>query len=190
MSDVKERWAEFLNPNTVRTKLVTMGLFMIAHDMLINSIKRSPRELFNRDDYRREVLALDPKGKDDVLRSSLACLQRFGIINGADAAAVREFTDARNKIAHELLEIIGGGDTPDFAGLFPQLIELIAKIDRWWVINVEIADDREFAGKDIDSEGVTPGSLLVMQMLWCVALGEEDEAWELYRIFVEMGGSE
>ena len=61
--------------------------------------------------------------------------------------------------------------------------------DRWWVINVDIATDLDMAGQDIDEDGVTPGSLLIMQILGQVALGEHDEAWELYRAFVESESS-
>jgi hypothetical protein len=74
---------------------------------------------------------------------------------------------------------------PDFAGLFPRLVELVAKIDRRWVINVDIATDPELAGQEIHDDGVTPGSILILQILSRVALGEDEEAWELYRAFVE-----
>ena len=196
MSDVKDRWAEFLNPDVVRTKLVAMGLFMIAHEMLLDAIKDRPLGFFannwtadggwqQSDEYRREILARDPRGKGDALRGSLAWLREMEAVDDADLAAVREFTDARNTIAHELRDIVGGGTMPDFAGLFPRLIELVAKIDRWWIVNVEIATDPDLAGREIDEDGVTPGSILIMQILSRVALGEEDEAWELYRAFVK-----
>jgi hypothetical protein len=196
MSDTKSRWVDFLNPDLVRTKFVAMGLFMVAHEMLLDAIKDRPLGFFSNewtsegelqqcDDYRREILARDPKGKGDALRGSLAWLREMEAIDEADIASVQEFTDARNVIAHELRNIIGGSTTPHFAGLFPRLIELVAKIDRWWVINVEIATDPDLAGQEIDEEGVTPGSLLIMQILGRVALGEDEEAWELYRAFTE-----
>lgn len=196
MSEAKDRWAEFLNPDVVRTKFVAMGLFMVAHEMLLDAVKDRPLSFFadtwsadggwqQSNDYRREILERDPKGKNDVLRGSLAWLREMEAIDDADLASVREFTDARNVIAHELRDVIGGGAMPDFAGLFPRLIELVAKIDRWWTVNVDIATDPELAGQDIDEDGVMPGSLLIMQILGRVALGEDKEAWELYRAFVQ-----
>ena len=200
MNDTKNRWAEFLNPDVVRTKFVAMGLFMVAHEMLLDAIKDRPLSFYSNDwtadggwqqseDYRQKVLALDPRGKGDALRGALAWLREMEAIDEADVASMREFTDARNVIAHELRDIIGGGTMPDFAGLFPRLIELVTKIDRWWVINVDIATDPEMAGQDIDEDGVTPGSLIIMQILGQVALGEDEEAWELYRAFIEHEGS-
>ena len=196
MSDVKDRWAEFLNPDVVRTKLVAMGLFMVAHEMHLKVIKDHPLDFFchewtadggpqQSEEYRREILARDPKGKRDALRGSIAWLREREIIDDADLASIREFSNARNLIAHELLMIIGGSKMPDFVGLFPRLIELTAKIERWWVVNVEIATDPDLAGKEIDEDGITPWSLWVMQMLGRVALGENEEAWEFYRKFVE-----
>jgi hypothetical protein len=70
---IGNRWAEFLNPDVVRTKFVTLGLFMVAYEMLIQAITRRPREFFAdswtaekewllSDSYCESVLALDPKG--------------------------------------------------------------------------------------------------------------------------------
>lgn len=196
MSDLHDSWAEFLDPNTVRTKFVAMGLFMVAHEMLVHSLIDLPVSLLSTkwasdggwqqsEQYRRKILARDPKGKSDALRGSLAWLCEMEAIDEADVAAVRQFTDARNVIAHQLRDIIGGDAMPDFAGLFPQLVELVAKIDRWWVINVDIATDPELDGQEIHEDGVTPGSILILQTLGRVALGEDEEALELCLAFVE-----
>lgn len=200
MSDVTNCWKEFLNPDVVRTKFVTMGLFMIAHEMLLDAIKNPPRRFFansqsaeggwqESDEYRREILDRDPKRRCDPLRGSLAWLREMDAIDEADVAAVRKFTDARNMIAHELRYIVEGSRMPDFAGLFPRLVDLMAKIDRWWIINVENATEPDLAGQELNVDDVTPGSILIMQILSRVALGEDDEAWELYRAFVERTGS-
>jgi hypothetical protein len=111
--EIPRRWAEFLNPDIVRMKFVTLGLFMVAHEMLIDAIKRRPYEFFSdrwtkekgwveSDRYRAKVLALDPKGKGDAVRGSLAWLQANRVVNEADIETYRELNEARNRIAHEL----------------------------------------------------------------------------------------
>ena len=61
---------------------------------------------------------------------------------------------------------------------------LVQKIEKWWIINVEIPTNPDFDGKDIDEDGIISGPSWVMQLLVQVALGAEDEAWEFHREFV------
>ena len=194
--EVLKRWAEFLNPDVVRTKFTTLGLYMVAHEMLTQAITRRPHEFFSdrwtkekgwliSDRYRDEVLALDPKGKGDPLRGSLAWLQKNDVIDASDVATHRELTEARNEVAHELAQIMSGRQMPDLPGLLPRLIALVSKIERWWIVNVDIATDPDYDGADIDEDAIISGSQWMLHMLSRVALGEEEEAWEYYRGFME-----
>ena len=184
---------DFLNPDVVRTKFVAIGLYMVGHEMLLDALRDRPRDFFATDwtpdgvslpssDYETEVLALDPKGKANALRGAVAWLLDLEAIDDADVSSLREFTDARNTIAHELHKVVGGHATLELAGLFPRLVALLTKVERWWVINVELATNPDFDGVEIDEEGVVPGSVVVMQMLCRVALGAEEEAWTFHRI--------
>lgn len=172
---------------------------MVAHEMLTQSITRQLHEFFAdrwtaekgwllSDGYREKVLALDPKGKGDALRGSLAWLQQNGVIDAADIETHRELTEARNRIAHELAQIIAGSKLPDIVGLFPRLVGLVSKIERWWIVNVEFATNPDYDGAEIDEDSIIPGSEWMLHMLSRAALGEDEEAWEYYRGFME--GSE
>ena len=188
-------WADFLNPDVVRTRFLRTGLFLIAHEMLLSSIKDRAHDFFSNTwtaadgwksspEYREKVLSFDPKGKSDPFRASVAWLRHIEAIDEHDEATIRELTEERNRIAHELRKILGGTLKHDFEGLFPKLVSLVAKIDRWWIVNVEIAIDPDLAGREFDEEEVTPGSLMLLQVLNQVALGKDEEAWALYHEFV------
>lgn len=111
-------------------------------------------------------------------------------IDEADELKILELTNERNRLAHELRHLIGGSQTHDFEALFSDVTELVAKIDRWWVINVEIATDPDMMDKEIEEAGVQPGSVIMLQMLSQTALGEDDRAWAYYKAFmVESGKS-
>lgn len=196
MQDTKKQWEEFLNPNILRPRLLSMGLFMIAHEMLVDAIKGRLLDFFGENwtadggwkpsaAYREKVLSLDPKGKNDALRGSIAWLRNIEAIDASDENTIKECTEARNKIAHELRDVMAGKGGPTFHELFPKLVDLVVKIDRWWIINVDIDTDPELAAKEIDFDDVTPGSLLVLQVMSQVALGDDEEAWEIYNWCVE-----
>lgn len=193
-------WADFLNPDVVRTRFVRAGLFLVAHEMLISSIKDRLHDFFSdtwsAEDgwkttikYREKVLSLDPKKKNDPLRASVAWLRHIGAIDDADEKAIQKLTNERNLLAHELRKVLGGSHRHDFESLFPQLTALVVKIDKWWVINLEIATDPDVMNSDIDLDGVVAGSQMLLQVLAEVALGQDDKAWELYKEIIEQHGS-
>ena len=183
---VDEGWAEILNPDAMRTKFIMTGLFMVAHEMLLYSIKGRLLAFYAddwcngepvpSDGYKNKVLALDPKNKNDALRGSIAWLRNGSAIDKYDEDTIRKVTDVRNAIAHELGNIIFDNNMPDLVQHFPKIVELVAKIDRWWIINLE----------DVNEEDeIMSGQILGIQALYQVALGDEKEAWELYRAFMK-----
>lgn len=188
-------WTDFLNPDVVRTRFLRTGLFLVAHEMLLSSIKDRTHDFFSNTwtatdgwkpspKYREKVLSLDPKGKNNQLRASVVWLRQMEAIDENDEFTIRELTEERNRLAHELRNVLGGTYKHDFENLFPKLVSLVAKIDRWWIVNVEIATDPDLAGKEFDEDGVIPGSLMLLQVLNQVALGKDEEAWTLYHEFM------
>jgi hypothetical protein len=53
-------------------------------------------------------------------------------------------------------------------------VAFLRKIGVWWVVNVEIPTNLDFGGKEIDEEGVVPGTVLTLQMLIEVASGNTE----------------
>ncbi len=119
------------------------------------------------------------------MRSSLAWLQQNGVIDAADLETDRKLTETRNQIAHELAQIMSCGDLPDLVSLFPRLVALVRKIERCWVINLDIATDPDYNGVEIDEESIVTGSAWKLHMLSQAALAEGDEAWVFYRRSME-----
>ncbi|MCT4333448.1 hypothetical protein MU516_11295 [Paracoccus sp. YLB-12] len=191
---MNSQWKYLLNPDVMRRRFATAGLYLVAHEMLVASIKEPILEFFSGEwsekkgwhfsnAYRREVLALDPKGKEDALRGSIRWLEKMEVIDVDDLKLIEELTSVRNIFAHELRNVISTGEMPEFETLFPKIVYLVTKIDRWWVINVEMAVDDQWAGKEIEPQNVTPGTTLLLQILEQVALGDCEAAWDLYRAF-------
>lgn len=196
MTDTTDAWAAFLNPDVARPKLIGAGLFLLAHEMLIDSIKRHPLDFFSNqwtpdgpvpsDKYRAEVLALDPKGKNDPLRGSIAWLRKVDAITAEDELAIKTVTDARNKLAHEMTTMFHSAMFPGFMEHFATLLDLVQKIEKWWIVNVELPTNPDFDSQEIDEDGIISGPSWIMRLLTQVALGDEEEAWEFYRRFMSL----
>jgi len=167
----------------------------VAHEMLVSAVRDRLRDFFadgwtakgwkTSAAYRDKVLTLDPKNKGDPWRASLVWLRQMDAIDDDDERAIRELTLERNRLAHELRKVVGSSyHHLDFEGLFPKLLALVAKIDRWWVVNVDIETDPELMDEEIDAASVVPGSQILLQVLAEVALGKDEKAWALYREFM------
>lgn len=188
-----KKWEEFLNPQVVRAKLVTSGLFIVAYETLetaiVDRVVSFYTSGFNEKGfivdpaYSEKVLSLDPKGKRDALRSSLVWLEKNDALTKADVEQFVAVKNVRNKIAHELTTFIGGGAELPIDDFFSVAIGLLRKIEVWWTVNVEMAVDPEWGDKEIDEEEIVPGSLLMVQILLDVALGDDEEAAKHLKAF-------
>ena len=190
--DADQSWADSLNPDVVRQRLMLVGLFMVAHEFLVGCIRDRPLYFFadrfkrsgdpiRSKKYEEEVLALDPKGKCDPMRGGSEWLRRMNVIDETDEIAIREVTEARNKLAHELGDALLGEGMPNLSELFPKLLSLIKKIEGWWILNVEVPANPDFDAKEVDEGSVTSGPEIAMNVLWDIAMGKEEEAWAYYR---------
>jgi len=180
--DAWNAWKQFLDPKILRNRLIAGALFITAFEMLKDSIVDRIRDFFCfgfdengdliSDDYRAKVLSLHKK----PLEASLLWLENMGAIDASDIKKYRTLTDARNNLAHEMLAVISGQKEIDLQVLFEDLLALLRKIDVWWVVNLDLATDPDMADKEIDEKDITPGSMMIFQMLMDVALGDEEQA--------------
>ncbi|WRH62148.1 MAG: hypothetical protein RSE12_17520 [Fuscovulum sp.] len=194
MTDALSQWKEFLNPQTLQRRMLSAAVFLVAHEMLIASVKTRLRDFFTigfdgkgpvySPSYEEKVLQLDPKGKRDPWRASIAWLEAMSVIDHDDRAKIKEFTDARNIFAHELQAIVTGSKSPDFEALFPALVDMIIKIDRWWIVNFEIETDPDLTDKEVDHDKILTGSQIMLSIIHQAALGNISEAQDLYEEFV------
>jgi hypothetical protein len=180
--DERERGLEeFLDPQVVRRRLLVASLYICAFEVLKDCIVDRIRDFFSigfdengmieGPKYRTVVLALH----HNRLRASLLWLMGQGIVDQADVDAFLAARDLRNAFAHDLVEHVGRWPK-GVEDTFDGLVVLLNKIERWWIVNVEIPTNPDFDGEEVDVEGVVPGSVLTLRMLRDIALAPDDEA--------------
>jgi hypothetical protein len=69
---------------------------------------------------------------------------------------------------------------------FGKLIHLLNKIEVWWILNVEIPTNEDFADKQIDESHIIPGPIAMLQVLLDVALGDEERSKFYYQEFTNL----
>lgn len=114
----------------------------------------------------------------------------MNVISAGDEMAIRSVTDTRNNIAHEMLAMVGDAKWPDLAKDFATTMALVQKIEKWWILNVEIGTDPDINANEIDEDKIVSGPSWVMHLLAQVALGVGDEAWKFHQKFEELRTSD
>lgn len=186
----RDSWARVLNPEHLREHLILVSMFVTAYEMLEDSIIGKLKSFytfgFNQDEetvsaeYQAKVLSKNRS----PLHASMSWLKESGAVDDTDFEKLKRIKDSRNSLVHELPEyLLSRGLPSDIHERFGDVVELLQKIERWWAVNVDMACDTQWDGKDIDVEKITPGSVLILKMLLDVASGENKYQQEFNRIW-------
>lgn len=186
MSTTEERWERFLDPDVVRPSLFVATMFITVFEILNNSIVDRIRDFYSTGwtdegekvslDYKEKVLSRNRS----PIYASLNWLCEHEAINESDLKAFEQLKKTRNILAHQLFDVVTGQVESNHTDQFTVLVELLRKIEVWWVVNVEIPTNPEYDGAEIDVNGIVPGAILSLQMLLEV-MGGNSELLEVWR---------
>jgi hypothetical protein len=182
-------WEEFLTPEILRIRLISAALYLAAFEILKDNITGQIRSFFTfgSEEYGDPI---DPKYEEDVLSrnrsrlyASLSWLVENAAIDQDDIGIFEQLKDCRNQIAHDMTKCVSTGSELKHITLFPVLIALLNKIEKWWIMNVEIPTDPDFDGVEIDEAEIIPGSIMMVRIMFDIALGSDVEAGAYLKAF-------
>lgn len=185
MKTHEDRWERFLDPEVVRPSLFLATMFITTFEILKNSVVDRIRD-FYAIGWDIEKEDIDPKYQTDVLSrnksvlyASFDWLREQHAVDNEDLQIFERLKKARNLLAHQLFSAVTGQVESDHEVQFPILVELLRKVEVWWVVNVEVPTNPDFANEVIDEKGIVPGAILSLQILLEVASGNTEllENW-------------
>ena len=190
MSEHEKCWERFLDPEVVKPSLFMATMFITTFEILKNSIVDRIRDFhligWSEDgntvspDYAVKVLS---RNKSAVY-ASLNWLIEQQAIDESDLFTFEQLKKTRNLLAHKLFDVVTGQAESPHEEQFNVLVEFLRKIEVWWVVNVEIPTNPDYADEEIDEAGIVPGAILSLQMLLQVASGNTEllDAWRNQRV--------
>lgn len=190
MNEHEERWERFLDPEVVKPSLFMATMFITTFEILKNSIVDRIRD-FYLIGWSEEGNTVSTEYVDKVLSrnkssiyASFSWLLEQHAIDESDLATFEQLKKTRNLLAHRLFEVVTGQAESPHQKQFAVLVDLLRKIEVWWVVNVEIPTNPDYAGEEIDEAGIVPGAILSLQMLLQVANGSTEllDAWRNQRV--------
>lgn len=181
-------WTKFLKPEVLKGNLITASIFLAAYETLCASVIGRLRDFysfgFNADGpiidekYETQVLSLD---KSDF-RASLLWLKENSAIDDSDIAKIDQIRQHRNDLAHELPKYLLTANTDIDVNLLVAMYDILTRIDRWWIQEVELPTNPDYDGIEIADDDIISGSMLFIQMMIRIATGADSAIyWEEFQ---------
>lgn len=185
MSDHQGNWERFLDPDVLRPSLFAATIFITTFEILKSTIVDRVRGFYLTEwSNDKEIASLDYESQvlnrsKSPVYASLNWLLQQQAIDEQDLATFEQLKSTRNVVAHRLFDVVTGQVASDHEAQLASLIELLRKIEVWWVVNVELPINRDYSDKALDEASIVPGAILSLQMLLEVASGSTQllEAW-------------
>ena len=182
MSDNIDTWIKFLDPDNLKGNLMSTSLYIASFegfkDYVVEEVKffyhvglKDGEDLFSAD-YEVKVKSRDKS----IVKATLLWLMEMGAINESDIQLFDELRKYRNKLTHELMDFIFQGLSDEFPIKFAQLIQLRVKIEKWWILNIEIPSNPDFDSKEVKEDDITTSSQIFNQLVFDMLSGDEKKA--------------
>lgn len=180
--DSQAKLMRIFDPEEVKPNLILASIYIATFEILKNSIIDNIKNFyitgFDVDkyivdsSYYEKVLSKDRS----TTYASLKWLKESGVIDDEDIEKFNEAKQVRNFLAHGITKMLMEGLPSDFVERLTDMVNLVDKIERWWIVNVDIPTDPYLAGKEIDENKIISGPIMGLRVMLDVALGSDEEA--------------
>lgn len=187
--DDMQQWKNIFDKDILRGSVNIIALYITVYELLEDTIISRPKDFYTvvefddraKQQYEQEVLALYRKEecpglntKNKALIASLLWFKRNGAIDDYDIQIFTESRKLRNKITHEMYgAIVEGGSA--IVEQFALLYCLFCKIERWWVLEIEVPMTDEIpADAEIDVNGVMSGNMVVLNVIMDILMNDSN----------------
>lgn len=187
--DYIQQWKNILDKDILKGSVNIIALYITVYELLEDTIISRPKDFYTivefddraKQEYEQKVLALYDKEacpglntKNKALKASLLWFKKNAAIDDHDIQIFTESRKLRNKITHEMYgAIVEGGSA--IVEQFALLYCLFCKIERWWVIEIEVPITDEIpADAEIDVNGVMSGNMVVLNVIMDILLNDSN----------------
>ena len=182
MNDVLHGFQNVCDKNALQENLTFIALYIGLYESFADTVESHVESFFCNDafldkngkirykpseEYVEEIKnrSVDDKGNHNTLKSTMLWFVENGALTQDDYRLLLELKQLRNSFAHKMPQDLWSGLYEEHAKALGDLLSLYRKIERWWIVEIEIP----IAGNDVpegyDADGVTSGILLTFDMM-------------------------
>lgn len=174
MDNKSYNFNKLLSPELAKSVLMAAAIYLIAYELLKSSIieeiknfyfvGEAYRNIAMEMPYDAEVISLDKS----VFVASCRWLHKVEAITNEDIQTILNLRELRNKIAHQLPAFLVDDNINITVSDLVKMQEILAKIDSWWIREVELAANPDFVHLDheeLETLEVHSGRMLIVKYL-------------------------
>ena len=190
--DYFDSWEHFVNPEKLKSNLLKIAVYISAYELLKDAVIELPRgflglaEIIDNDknesdDYKQKLRSLHPK---DLFHASCLWFQDMRAVSSSDLEKISEIRKHRNELTHELNNYLMSVRYEVDLNLLRDIAEILGKIERWWIREIELAVDERYDNVDVysipDSE-IQGGRSFSLELISKVVNGRENDLEGIYQ---------
>ena len=166
----RKSWEKLLSPEIMRTNLLMASLYLAAFEILKSTVVDRIKGFFTFD-YAKGQPQLDSRYQEvaslnkNPLQASLLWLQENNAITPDDVLMFDAIRQHRNELAHQLPHFLIDAERNINFQNFENVRYLLRKIETWWIQQVDIPTNPDYAGVEVKDEEIQPGSVIVLDAI-------------------------
>ena len=177
--DANEQWKNLFDMDVLKDSIQMVALYVTVYELLESTVVSKPKDFYTvidwddkaKREYREHVLSLyDPKaipginGRRKDIICSLLWFKQSGAIDDDDLRVFVASKQLRNTLAHNMFQAIAEGGSK-LVKQFTQMYALFCKIERWWIMEIELPISGEYEPDKVDADGVQSGHMVVLNCI-------------------------
>ena len=178
--EVDQQWKNLIDKDILKESVNIIALYITMYELLEDTLISRPKDFFtvNEHDehaqkqYEEHVLSLYDKlacpraiSKNKELTASLLWFKKMNAIDDDDIREFANLRTIRNEVTHQMLQAIAEGGGKYLIQLM-ELYKLFCKIERWWILEMEVFIGDEFPmDKEIKEEDVMSGNMIILNAI-------------------------
>jgi len=176
---VDSDWNKFFDSKEIKRNLIDSSLFLAFYEILKNTIVDRIADFFNNEfkngkfvnstKYNEQIIWRKIKGKQNIFSSSCLWLVENNVITFDDHNQINEIRLERDRIAHNLPKFLLESEYIIRKDLFNLMKDLTLKIDKWWIVEVDLTINQELIGQNIDTDKIVSGNDLILSYIFNIA---------------------
>lgn len=174
MDNRSYNYDKLFSPELTKSILMAAAIYLLTYELLKSSIIGEIKNFFGvgvgyenqtmQQKYESEVLSLDKS----VFVAPCKWLHKMEAITQEDIQTILSLRELRNKIAHQLPDYLIDANANITVDELRKIYNILVKIDSWWIREVELPANPDFAHFDheeIETLVVHSGPMIVVSHL-------------------------
>ncbi len=197
MSNNREKFFEFLNPEMLKEKLILISLFIAVYENFRSTIVENVQYFYwsgyqngkdQFENYERDVLSKVKSKNNRKIKATLHWLKEAGVMTEKDEKNFIKITDMRNSLAHNMSTRLFEGLPENIDELYVTMLGLFEKITKWWICEIEIPTNPNICIEQYENicwDDITSVNLDFLKIMTDIAINSTDKYQKMFRDFNE-----